>query len=252
MPQLTLHGKTHPPLATLFLWVLTRMGLGIFGASLATILFGSLTLVFVYGISHDLFGEEAARIGVGVFWLVPAVILYSAVSMDALFMFLCAATIFFFQRTLYETRYAAFLALFFGLALFSTFVAGFLLLVFAVWIGLSYVLQSLPTNAYRNLAWGAGFTVLIHLALYWGLNYNVFDVFFQARNLNAAMMSSPQARPYNYWVIGNLIDYFTFLGFPLFSVVCLYGWKIKKKSPYPISRLWRFYSPSLSLTSPAL
>lgn len=252
MPTLSLHGKTHPPLATLFLWALTHMGVGIFGASAITTFFGSLTLLFVYGITYDLFGDETARIAAGVFCLVPAVVLYSAVSVDALFMFLCAATIFFFQRSLYNFRYAPLLALFFSLALFSTFVSGFLLLTFAIWVGLSRFQGSLPKTACRNLAWGGGLTVIIYLALYWGLNYNILEVFFRAQDLNSAIMSSgSRPRPYSYWVAGNLVDYFTFLGFPLFAVVCLYAWKIKKKVLLRISRFWPFCSQSCFLTSPA-
>jgi hypothetical protein len=233
MPYLSLHGKTHPPLATLFLWALTQMGFGIFGASLVTTLFGSLTLIFVYYISNDLFGEEAARISVGIFWLVPAIVLYSAVSMDILFMFLCTATVFCFQRALYKIHYVMPCALFFSLALFSTFTAGFLVLLFAIWIGLSHFKESLPITAYRNLTLAGGLIVLIHLVLYWGLNYNVIEVFLNARYLNAIMMTGPRARPYSYWVVGNLVDYFTFLGFTVFSMVCLYGWSVKKKISAP-------------------
>jgi hypothetical protein len=251
MPELSLHGKTHPPLATLFLWMLSRMGLGVFASSIVTVLFGSLTLVFVYLISRDLFGEEAARLGVGIFWLVPSVVLYSAVSMDALFMFLCAATVFFFQRSLYNIRYVPFGAVCFSLSLFSTFAAGFLLLLFTIWIGLSYFQENLPSDVSRNLALGGVLILIVHLVLYWGLNYNVVEVFFRARELNTAMMSGPQARPYSYWVMGNLVDYFTFLGLPVFSVICLYGWNIKKKLPYPILCLRRLYLPSSFLISPA-
>jgi hypothetical protein len=251
MPELSLHGKTHPPLATLFLWILSRMGLGIFASSVVTVLFGSLTLVFVYLISRDLFGEEAARWGAGIFWLVPSVVLYSAVSMDVLFMFLCAATVFFFQRSLYNIRYVPLGAVCFSLALFSTFTAGFLLLIFAIWLGLSYFQENLPSDASRNLALGGVLILIVHLALYWGLNYNVVEVFSRARELNTAMMSGPQARPYSYWIVGNLVDYFTFLGLPVFSVICLYGWNIKKKLPNSIPFLWRLYLPSSFLISPA-
>lgn len=249
MPELSLHGKTHPPLATLFLWGLNRMGFGIFASSVITVLFGSLTLVFVYLISLDLFGEEAARLGVGIFWLVPSVVLYSAVSMDALFMFLCTATFFFFQRSLHNIRYVPFAAVCFSLAIFSTFTAGFLLLIFAIWVGLSYFQNNLPSDTFRNLALGGALVLIVHLALYWGINYNVVEVFFRARELNTAMMSGPRARPYGYWVVGNLIDYFTFLGLPVFSAVCLYAWNIKKKLLYTIPCLWRLYSPSFCLIS---
>lgn len=251
MPKLSLHGKTHPPLAALFLWILSRIGLGVFASSVITVLFGSFTLIFVYLISRDLFGEETARWGVGIFWLVPSVVLYSAVSMDVLFMFLCAATVFFFQRSLHDVRYAPLWAVCFSLALFSTFVAGFLLLIFAIWLGLSCFQKNLPSTASRNLVLGGVLILIVHLVLYWDLNYNVVEVFFRARELNMAMMSGPQARPYSYWVVGNLIDYFTFLGLPVFSVVCLYGWNIKKKLLHPIHCLRRLYLPSCCLISPA-
>jgi hypothetical protein len=250
MPKLSLHGKTHPPLATLFLWMLNRIGFGIFISSVITVLFGSLTLVFVYLISRDLFGEEAARTGAGIFWLVPSVVLYSAVSMDALFMFLCAATVFFFQRSLHDIRYVPLGVVCFSLALFSTFAVAFLLPFFTIWVGLSYFQKNLPSAAFRNLALEGVLILIVHLALYWGLNYNVVEVFSRARELNTAMMSN-HPRPYSYWVIGNLVDYFTFLGLPVFSAICLYGWKIKKKLPYPILYLRRLYSPSFFLMSPA-
>jgi 4-amino-4-deoxy-L-arabinose transferase-like glycosyltransferase len=251
MPELSLHGKTHPPTAVLFLWGLTRAGFGIFGVSIATAFLGSLTLVFVFGIAKDLFGEEAAMKAAEIFWLAPAVVLYSAVSMDALFMFLCAAAVFFFQRALYKIHYTPLAAFSFTLALFSTFAAGFLLPVFAVWAGLNYSHGRMRTL--RNLAWTAGWVVLFHLAFYLVLNYNVVEVFFRAVDLNTAMMGSPRLgrRPYGYWMAGNLVDYFTFLGFPLFSLACLYGRRIKKKSRLPIFPSRRFYPASLFSISPA-
>lgn len=224
MPRLNLHPATHPPLAVLFLWLLQRLGLGIIGSSLVVSLCGSLTLLPASGIARELFGEREAIITAAVFPLVPVFIIYSAVSLDALFMLLSTLAVWGFVLLLKRKQSVLVSALLFSLALFSTFMDFFLLpLFFLLDLGIKYFPNGpdglKPLNLKQVAAW-AGTVAAFYLGMYLLFNYNLVEVFLTAKSYNDRIFALG-ARPYLYWVGGNLVDYFVYLGIPLSALLSL-------------------------------
>lgn len=91
-PVLPLHVTTHPPGAPMFLWVLWKLTGGRLLAVVAIVmLIGALGTVPTYAIAHALDGERVARIAGILFAAAPGVLVYSATSMDVVFMTAVAA-----------------------------------------------------------------------------------------------------------------------------------------------------------------
>jgi hypothetical protein len=85
--RLSLHASTHPPGASLLAWALLRAtGGSLFATSAIVALIGAAAAVPTYAISRAAWGEGVAVGAAVLFASVPGVILFSATSMDAVFM----------------------------------------------------------------------------------------------------------------------------------------------------------------------
>ncbi len=84
---LPLHVSTHPPGAPMFLWALSKLTYGsVLGVSLLVTLIGALGALPTYAMAKEIYGEEAARAAAVLFAASPGVLIYSATSMDVVFM----------------------------------------------------------------------------------------------------------------------------------------------------------------------
>jgi hypothetical protein len=86
------HVTTHPPGGALFLWVLSELtGGSVLAVSLLVTLIGGLGVLPTYAIAREICGEDAARTAALLFACSPGVIIFSATSMDVVFMTVVAA-----------------------------------------------------------------------------------------------------------------------------------------------------------------
>lgn len=86
-PTLPMHCRTHPPGGVLFLWAAGRCaGPGPMAAALATILAAALAVPAVYGLAREVGSRRMARLATALFILAPNVLLFTATSMEAVFM----------------------------------------------------------------------------------------------------------------------------------------------------------------------
>lgn len=84
--SLSLHARTHPPGAVALLYLLSRaLGGRIEAVALATVLLAALAAVPIHLWARNVLGERGARIAVLSWGSIPAVTLYGATCMDALF-----------------------------------------------------------------------------------------------------------------------------------------------------------------------
>ncbi len=85
MPRLSLHGCTHPPGFTLFLAAAVRLlGGAPLARALLVIVLGALAMLPLHALACRRYGPEAARLAVALYAGVPAVLLFTATSLDAL------------------------------------------------------------------------------------------------------------------------------------------------------------------------
>ncbi len=101
-PYLSMHAKVHPPGPIAILWLLSYVaGRTPLALSIATILFGALSVVPMYLWARDALGPRPGLIATLLYTLVPSIVLFTATSADITFMPFTLATLFLFWRAIH-------------------------------------------------------------------------------------------------------------------------------------------------------
>ena len=80
------HTRTHPPGGVIFLWGVSKIfGYNLVSASLASILFTALTLIPIYRLGTQLYGEKVGRYALALFLITPNFVMFTGTSMDGPF-----------------------------------------------------------------------------------------------------------------------------------------------------------------------
>lgn len=222
MPALSPFAREHPPGPLLFLWLLSQLGLNIFGTSLAVALMGSLTLIPIFYAVKELFGGGPAKIAAILFIFVPGVILYSLTSMDIVFMFFAALAVALFIIAL--ARANLFWSLLFGLSLIVAFYMSFTTIFILPFLVLLFLfnLKTITRPWLKAVIMLGSFGGIYYLMMLL-LNYNAYEVAQKSLALQAesrvAAVAEGRTRIYAYHLFGNIVNFFVFLGLPLFFLV---------------------------------
>jgi hypothetical protein len=171
--RLSLHGRTHPPGHTLFLWVVTRLfGPSSQAAALAILLVGSTAVIPVYLTARHVFGADTAQRVLALYPVVPSVAVFAVSSTDSLFAALAAWSLWIAVEAVEgrNTALAVAAGLAGGLAAMFSFAQAFVGLIvggFAIvrWVerpggGVGRQILGMAIGlvaAYFTLRWGFGF-----------------------------------------------------------------------------------------------
>ncbi len=230
---LSMHSKVHPPGPIAILWMLSYVaGRTPMGLSIATILFGALSVLPMYWLARDILGEWRGRIAVLLYALMPTVVLFTATSADITFMPFTLMTLFLFWRSIHveSTKLAGTFALplcagvlygWLGLVSFSLLSIG----VFFALIGLWRLFDA----RYRWAVVRTAVLMLIgaigvHLLVYAWSGYNTMTVFelskqqFDTDQINLDLMD-PRWPAWAFKIV-NPMCWFFFAGIPV-SVLAL-------------------------------
>jgi methylthioxylose transferase len=202
--QLSLHAATHGPNAVLFLWVLCKMtGGSLLGVSLLVALVGVAGVLPTYATALKLTDERGARLAAMLFLCAPGVLIYSATSMDAVFMTVVACGLAAFVRFPRSGAWAIGAGVLWALAFSFTFGA-FVLGIFAA--GLCVVTLRERRSSPASVAWRAGLIVAglaLGLALLRVAEGTNLIADFRAAS-RAHYHDASRARPYFFWVVANI------------------------------------------------
>jgi hypothetical protein len=202
--RLSLHAATHGPSAVLFLWLLWKLtGESLLGVSLLVALIGLAGVIPTYLIARAFGQERAARLAALLFLCAPGVLIYSATSMDAVFMTVIAGALAALVRFPRSSAWAVAAGILWAIALSFTFGA-LVLGLFALGIGIVALRDRTEASApvvTRAVLVLAGL-VLGCLLLRAALGMNLIAGFRAAVRANNHNPS--RARPYLYWVFANL------------------------------------------------
>ena len=244
MPDLSLHGKTHPPGNALFLWAVGRaFGPGPVPATWAVIALAALGVWPTYLLARRLAGWRAGLLAAAIYALLPTYMIYAAASMDALLATVLACAICALynafvpsiadaeakaQLSPQHQRYSAIAAglwLALGLLLsFTTLMLAFVALALAAWRLRSGPLRRTDLLRWAGAAVAVAGTVLLALGAIWlASGYNSVTAFFvgMANNrIDVGKRISP---------IG-LSSYLLFLAVNAVAYGCFLG-------PWPLHRL---------------
>jgi len=107
-PFLSMHAKVHPPGPIAILWVLSDVaGRTPTGLSIATILFGALSVWPMYWFAREVLGEWRGRIATLLYTLMPTIVLFTATSADITFMPFTLMTLYLFWRSIHGDAVAS-------------------------------------------------------------------------------------------------------------------------------------------------
>jgi|GEM_PF-800756 len=232
MPDLVLHNRTHPPGSTLFLWGVERLfGPGPEPATWVVVALAALGVWPTYRLTAALAGQRAAILAAAIYALLPAFMIYSVTSMDALYATVLAWAIYGLYRALVileqpaaslapQLRAALIAGVWIALGLLFSFTTLMLALVVLALVARRLVLgPRRPEDALRWAALGgvlAGVVLLLLGALWLATGYDSLAAFFSGvanNRLDVAARVPPLGlSSYLYFLAVNSIAYAWFLG----------------------------------------
>lgn len=223
---LPMHCQTHPPGAVLFLWAVERcLGPGPVGASIVAILVAALSVPAVVGLACLAIEGERGRLAGALFVLAPNVVLFTATSMDAVFMVPMIWTVYLLFRAVEQPsrRRAGLLGLLAGvsasLAAMMTFSTA-LLAVWAISLGLFVLLlkrECFPAT-FVALAAALGASILFYGLVYLYSGYSLIEMLREAVGSHESIMQGgnyASPRQYLHLVVGNLVAFLVGSGIPI-------------------------------------
>ncbi len=222
LPELPMHCQVHPPGGVLFLWWVDRcVWPGPAAGAMATILAASLAAPAVYGLAREALDERFARLASCLFLLAPSVLLFTATSMDGLFMVPMAWTYFFLwmARSRRPWLYGCLGGLTAAISAMMTFSAAFLGLWGLAMLAVTALLdrRRLPTTV-QALAAAAASSALFLTAVYCWSGYHLLENLGAAVRAHHAIMHGGNyatAPQYAHLVVGNLVALFAGAGIPV-------------------------------------
>jgi len=231
-PTLPMHCRTHPPGAILFLWAVDRGLLsGDAAAALATILAAALAVPAVHGLARETGSRQTARLATVLFVLAPNVLLFTATSMEAVFMAPLVWTFYLLFRARRQRPAALGAAggLAASVAAMMTFSAAWL----AIWAAVLAALTALVDRrrlgrTLAAMASAAAASLVFYVLLWAWSGYNLFAVFTTAVGQHAEIMegcNQATLRQYLHLAVANPVAFFTGTGLVLAALWAARTWK---------------------------
>lgn len=220
--MLTMHSKVHPPGPIVILWlmsyVFTQEPLGL---SIATVLFGSLTLIPLYWLTRDLAGGRPALVTAALFAVVPGFTLFNAVSADVTFLPFTVGTLWLFWRAI--DRGSAGYAVAAGIGYACMSLISFSLIGIGAFFGFVGLWKLFDPDRRWNVFKTAAIMVValaaIHGALWYTTGYDIVENFHNAKaQFDEDQHQLDQISPrYPAWTfrIWNPLCWFFYAGIPV-------------------------------------
>ena len=179
------HAQTHPPGGILFLWIISKLfGYNLLAASLGSIVFTSLTIIPIYLLAKELYGESIGRYTLALFLITPNFVMFTGTSMDGPFSVFPILSLYLFYKGRGLDR-----AIRYGLLTGISLSCGMLMTYSTVFIGLFFNVVMLLTL----IADRSRFRHILTLLLITGVTFTAFYLLmflFTGFNLLEALQAS--------------------------------------------------------------
>ena len=218
------HSQTHPPGGVLFLWLVSKLfGRGLVQAAFSTIAFTSLTVIPVYLLARQLYGEETARKALGLFLITPNMVMFTATAMDGPFSLFPILSVYLFYKALWSGKellaIPTGIALGFGMLMnYTTTIIG---LFFAVTTALALAIERERFKIALKVCLIAGATfVLFYLFLHLWSGFNPLAAFWMSYKKDERAMGTGYESFGRYFniSIANLFAFLIGVGIPSTTV----------------------------------
>ena len=243
------HAQTHPPGGVLFLWLVSQLfGRGLLQAAFSTIVFTSLTVIPVYLLAKEFYGENTAKYALGLFLITPNMVMFTATAMDGPFSFFPIWSVYLFykalsgrtvhfvhQRQSQSSKTVGFRRLQIRLTVLYSVLAGIalgfgmLMNYTTVVIGVFFIIATIITFFAKREKFKttllalfiAGETfVLFYLCLYLWAKYNFLSALWTSYKRDEGGMGTGYENPGRYFnvSIANLFAFLIGVGIPLTTI----------------------------------
>ena len=222
---LSAHAQTHPPGGILFLWIISKFfGYNLLAASLGSVIFTSLTVIPIYLLAKELYGELIGRYALALFLITPNFVMFTGTSMDGPFSVFPILSLYLFYKGIFSER-----AIRYGFLTGISLGCGILMTYSTVFIGLFFSVVMLLTLIVVR----TGFRRILTLLLIAGITFTVFYLLmflFTGFNLLEAVQASIKKDRealgtgyetiglYLHLSVGNLFAFLIGIGIPMTTV----------------------------------
>ena len=221
-PHLSMHGRTHPPGPLVLLWMLWLFtGGSMTIVATCVVVLASLTVIPMYLYTRSLAGRDAALTCASLYIVVPTIVLYNAMSMNAVYALFAVTTIWLFYRAMDSDRllYAPLMGLAFALTFFMSYDMANLGTYFTVVFVFSMFDASRRRYTIIATTIAAATFVAFYLVLYFTTGFNVVTSLTAAveqvrEDLFFMETYTPRAS-YWIWRFANPVEVLFFAGVPV-------------------------------------
>ncbi len=218
---LSLHSQTHPPGGILFLWMASKcFGYNLLTAALATICFTSISVIPIYWLAKDLYGEAVGRYATVLFLIMPSFVMFTTTSMDGPFSVFPIVSVYLFYKATSSrsTLYAVLTGISLGFGMFMTFSTVFIGMFFGVVTLLTLMMDRKRFKGVLTSLFIAGAVfAAFYLLMFAVSGFNLFDVLMAAIEKDENLMGTGYESISRYFhvSVANLFAFLIGIGIPI-------------------------------------
>ena len=218
------HAQTHPPGGILFLWMVS-FGYNLLTASLASICFTSLTVIPIFWIAKNLYGDMVGRYATVLFLIMPNFVMFTTTSMDGPFSIFPIVSVYLFYKATSSrtTLYAILTGIALGFGMLMTFSTVFIGLFFGVVTLLTLMMDRERFKGILTVLLISGATFAAFCLLTFVVTgFNLLKVLLAAIEKDKAVMGTGYELITRYFhlSIANLFTFLIGIGIPI-TIVCV-------------------------------
>ncbi len=219
------HAQTHPPGGILFLWIISKFfGYNLLAASLGSVVFTSLTVIPIYLLAKEMYGESIGRYALALFLITPNFVMFTGTSMDGPFSVFPILSLYLFYKGRSSER-----VIFCGFVMGITLSCGMLMTYSTVFIGLFFNVVILLTLVIDRKRFRRILTLLLITGVTFAAFYLLMFLFTGFNLLEALQASIKKDRAvlgtgyetmglYLHLSLGNLFAFLIGIGIPMTTV----------------------------------
>ena len=219
------HAQTHPPGGILFLWIISKLfGYNLLAASLGSVVFTSLTVIPIYLLAKELYGEPIGRYALALFLITPNFVMFTGTSMDGPFSVFPILSLYLFYKGKDSERvilYGFLTGISLSCGMLMTYSTVFIGLFFNVVMLLTLILDRSRFRGTLNLLLiaGAAFAAF-HLLIFLFTGFNLIEALQTSIRKDRAALGTGYETIGRYFhlSVGNLFAFLIGVGIPITTV----------------------------------
>ena len=219
------HAQTHPPGGILFLWIVSKLfGYNLLAASLGSIVFTSLTVIPVYLLAKELYGESIGRYVLALFLITPNFVMFTGTSMDGPFSVFPILSLYLFYRGIFSDRairYGLLMGISLSCAMLMTYSTVFIGLFFNVVMLLTLIVNRSRFRRTLTLLLIAGVTfIAFYMLMFLFTGFNLLEALQASirKDKGALGTGYETLGLYFHLSVGNLFAFLIGVGIPMTTV----------------------------------